>query len=130
MITLEDYLMGRDIKYPADFNQTIVDNANHLLTLVNGLLDDLQLGPVVVSSGWRPPAVNSACGGASHSYHLTGGAVDLVDDHNSTLDGIFASNPDLLRKHGLWLESSLHTPGWSHLDFGSRQDRPTRVFIP
>lgn len=33
--------------------------------------------PIGVSSGYRPPAVNRACGGARYSQHLTGNAADI-----------------------------------------------------
>lgn len=34
-------------------------------------------GPIIVSSGYRSPAVNKAIGGAKHSAHLTGLAADI-----------------------------------------------------
>lgn len=35
-------------------------------------------GPIEITSGYRPPAVNSACGGALYSQHLNGHAVDIA----------------------------------------------------
>ena len=36
-----------------------------------------QESPIVINSGFRSPEVNQKCGGATHSNHLTGCAVDI-----------------------------------------------------
>ena len=36
-----------------------------------------QESPIVINSGYRLPEVNQKCGGATHSNHLTGCAVDI-----------------------------------------------------
>lgn len=54
---------------------------NHILRLALYLEDvrDLFGNPtIVVNSGYRPPAVNKAVGGATNSQHLYGTAADLV----------------------------------------------------
>ena len=33
--------------------------------------------PIIINSGFRSPEVNQKCGGATHSNHLTGCAVDI-----------------------------------------------------
>lgn len=51
-----------------------------ILALVAEVLDPLRRdvgGPLVITSGYRSPAVNAAVGGSSSSDHLTGGAVDI-----------------------------------------------------
>jgi len=45
-----------------------------LLEQVRTLLGDL---PIMVTSGYRSPYVNTMCGGSSTSQHLTGQAVDF-----------------------------------------------------
>lgn len=56
--------------------------------LVEKLLDPLRRvwgGPIVISSGYRCPELNTLIGGAKHSHHLLGCAADLIagspDDH-------------------------------------------------
>ncbi len=42
--------------------------------------------PIGVSSGYRPPKVNAACGGARYSQHLTGNALDIYPMMGSIYD--------------------------------------------
>lgn len=53
----------------------------NLTALVENILDPLreQLGrPIVVTSGYRPSALNVAIGGASRSQHVAGQAADII----------------------------------------------------
>ena len=52
----------------------------HLKTLCEVVLEPLRAfagKPIVISSGYRCPALNQAVGGASQSQHLRGEAADL-----------------------------------------------------
>lgn len=132
-ITLEAYFADpktgedRRINYVEDYTDEILENAKVLIEKVNSLLSDLGIIAVVVSSGWRPNAINSAVGGAKRSLHLQGRAIDLKDS-TGELDRVIEERPDLLKKYNLWLEDPDATKGWCHLDTGVRKDRPSRVF--
>lgn len=132
-ISLEAYFSDpksgddRRLKYPNDYTNEILENAKILLEKVNNLLSDLGVVTVVVSSGWRPPAINASVGGAKKSLHMQGKAIDLKDS-TGELDKLVESRPDLLKKYGLWLEDPSATRGWCHIDCGTRTDRPSRVF--
>lgn len=132
-----DYVSKKDrrLEYPKEFTPTVLANAKKLLVQVNALLSDLGITSGGVTSGWRPVAVNSATpNSAKASYHMTGLAVDLLDNAKQDLAHLIASRPDLLKKYNLWLESPLSTKGintnWCHLDLGVRSDRSSRTFIP
>lgn len=130
MITLDQYLMGRseDPKYKLEFNDKIKDNALILINKVNSLLTDLGIKEVKISSGWRPPSLNATVKGAApKSAHTIGMAVD-IHDKDFNLYNQIAQRPDLLKKYDLWLEDKEKTLTWVHLDFKSRQDRPSRIF--
>jgi uncharacterized protein YcbK (DUF882 family) len=38
---------------------------------------DLGNKPIIVTSGYRTPDINAACGGARYSYHMSGRAADI-----------------------------------------------------
>lgn len=136
-ISLKDYFMGRDVKYPLEMSPTIRGNAAVLLNLVNTLLERfsgvLATHPngTNVSSGWRPPSVNQATPGAApNSKHMTGQAVDIYDP-DGVLDAWLVSmeGQAALKEIGLWMEHPSATKGWSHI-----QSLPpksgNRIFFP
>lgn len=59
---------------------SIIEEAN-LINLVNNVLDPLRERygkPIIVNSGYRCPALNSAVGGSKTSDHLKGMAADIT----------------------------------------------------
>lgn len=122
-ISKKEVLMGRDKDFPLTEEQE--KNLEHLLEALNKLRKAYGK-PMYVTSGYRPPSVNAAVGGARKSSHMSCQACDFQDIDGS-LDEWCLQNLDLLEEYGLYLESPQHTPGWCHL-----QTRPTRnrVFIP
>lgn len=138
-ITLQNYLTASG-RYPdraksSELTPEYLKNADNLLLAVNALLTELSWTKAVnVSSGFRPSVANSAAGGAKKSRHRTCNAIDLVDDSNQTLGKLLLRFPDLLRKHGLFMENLLYTTSktnWVHLQYSPEmKDRPSRTFIP
>ncbi len=139
MITLEQYWMGRDAKYPAELTAEIRHHAEQLVAKVNNLLafaDADGVAPATssrgdaIASGWRPPAVNDATtNAAKSSKHRTGQAVDLADGADRGLARWCLSNLDALEQIGLWMEDPRWTPTWVHLQLvppGSGK----RVYVP
>lgn len=135
VITPKDYLMGRDAQFPNELTQEVLENINILLEKVNALFWELKITDAKVSSGWRPAAINATVANAAKkSHHMTGKAVDIVDDKEQSIAKKILSNPELLKKYDLWLEDPAHTKGkntnWVHLDIGTRSERPLRMFKP
>lgn len=139
MISLSDYLTASG-EYPErekspELTPELVSNANKLLKAVNSVLAELEVKFGKVSSGFRPAAVNASIGNAAKkSLHMQCLAIDLLDDKGQSLGKKLAANPELLRKYSLFLEDLESTKGknsnWSHLDLGTRADRPSRIFKP
>lgn len=116
MITLADYLMERDVKYPP--SDELIDNANDLLERINGL-EEIWGKPLIVTSGYRPAEMNAAvAGSASKSKHITCQAVDLRDIDQS-LSKWLVEGPEILIMLGLWMESPLDTVNSPHVHLQS-----------
>jgi hypothetical protein len=129
MLTLADYLMGRDLSHADELSAELLVNARHTVERANGLLRLAGRMSCPVNSGWRPHSVNATIPNASpRSRHLTCQAVDL-GDHDGTLDAWCSTHQDALEHLGLWLEHPSATPGWCHVQIvppGSGR----RVFMP
>jgi hypothetical protein len=144
-ISLEDYITASG-RYPERANspeltKEVTTNAVELLASVHSFLEELgHTMKVDVTSGFRPSQVNAGISNAAvRSLHMTGQAIDLMDDENQTLANLILEEANknqqksLLSKHGLWLEHPKHTRGvrtnWVHLDNSKkRRNRPVRVF--
>lgn len=134
-ITLSDLLTSSG-KYPdressQHLTEEMKKDGKELIGRVNGLLRDLGINKVRVSSGYRTPEVNAGIPNAARkSLHMSCKAVDLLDPKGE-IDKAVQGHPELLVKHGLWLEHPDHTTGWCHLDMSTtRWDRPIRIFNP
>lgn len=126
MITIDDYLMGREKKSPLD--EELEWNARATVERVNTLLSAYGK-PITVSSGYRPKYVNDKTPGASpNSKHITCQAVDLTDPDLSLARWCMANLP-WLSTIGLWMEHPDYTKGWVHLQTVPPKSG-NRVFIP
>lgn len=125
-ISREEVLMGRDKVFPLNEEQEA--NLTHLLECLNKFRE-LYGKPMIVSSGYRPEAINvNVKGAAKKSNHIMCLACDFKDLDNK-LDDWCLENLDILTQCGLYLESPQHTPGWCHLQAKAPKSG-NRVFIP
>lgn len=139
MITLTEFLMGRDKEFPLTIEQAL--NAAKTLAGINYLRGRYGR-PLSCSSGYRPGRFNKLANGASSSSHLSCEAIDCQDkepqvwrviEGESYLITHFANwcldNLDELRKAGLFLEDPRWTKNWTHLQTRTPPSL-NRVFIP
>lgn len=124
MISLEDYWMGRDKKYPPSpetiFNATIlIDKINELEKIYGEKLK--------LTSGYRPAAINAITSGAAKdSAHLTGEAVDFSDPHGE-LGEWCLDNIKILVSLELYMEAP--KSAWDHVHLQIRKPASgARVF--
>lgn len=127
--------MQRDLQFRNEMTPEIRENAIDLLSRVNALLLEMLVMRPVVTSGWRPRGINkNTKNAATKSNHMSGKAIDLLDDAEQTLANRIMQNPEILDKFELWMEHPEHTRGkwtnWVHLDTGTRTAREVRVFRP
>lgn len=95
----------------------------NLTKLVDNILDPLREAwgaPIIVSSGYRCPKLNSAVGGAKTSQHMYGQAADIrtVSDKPSENKKLF----DLIIKLNLPYDQLIDEYGfnWIHVSYSSR----------
>lgn len=127
MITLADYFMGRRELYPGVCTPEIereaaitAQKASDLLTQAKTYGVTLDVNPktgTVVSSGWRPPAVNASTPNAApNSKHMTGQAIDIYDPDGDLDDWLMSGEGQAaLMGLGLWHEHPSATKGWAHV---------------
>jgi zinc D-Ala-D-Ala carboxypeptidase len=77
--------------------------------------------PVQITSGYRSPAVNAACGGSSTSAHMSGLAADfIVPAFGEPIDICHAIEPYL---EALAIDQLIHEYGdWVHLGLAATAD--------
>ena len=90
LISIADFFMGRDKSHAAELTDDMRLAAAKLVPKVNAFLGEAQAAGVELSldnttyshvaSGWRPPAINKAAGGAASSKHMSCHAVDIRDN--------------------------------------------------
>lgn len=79
------------------------------LEMLRGIL----LAPIIISSGYRSPALNKAIGGSSKSQHLAGEAVDFICPG-------FGPPLDVCRaivKSGIKFDQLIYEGTWVHVSF-------------
>lgn len=118
--------MDRNLLSP--LTDALETNLNQLLKAVN-LLRQAYGEPLIVSSGYRPFAINSKVPGAAHnSAHMTCEAVDFSDPHGD-LDAWCMRHLKDLETWGLFLEHPDATPTWCHVQT-RKPHSGNRVFYP
>lgn len=126
MITLQEYLMGRDRKYT--LTPDLEANAEETVDKINQLLDAFGESRKV-RSGWRPPEINQATTNAApKSRHMSCEACDL-DDPEGDLDEWALAHPEILQQIGLWQEHPSATKSWAHFQIVPPKSG-NRVFFP
>jgi len=114
MINKSELLMGRDVQYASDYTQDISINLDKLLVHLNEFRT-IYGKPMIVSSGWRPEAINAALSNsAKKSNHMKGLACDFKDSDGS-LAAWCLNNLAILEQCGLYMEDPASTKGWCHL---------------
>ena len=103
-------------------NQDVIDN---LFILANELLEParLEMGMIIVRSGYRCLKLNSYIGGAKNSQHMKGMAVDIVaaDGNNKKLFNFLKDNFEFDQL--IWEFGTDENPGWIHISFNSEENR-------
>jgi uncharacterized protein YcbK (DUF882 family) len=125
--TLKDYLKDRDVKYPKDF-APYKDNADRTVLVLNKFLANYP-GQLVISSGFRPAALNNSVkGAATKSNHITCQACDF-QDLDLKLWKYVLDNLDLAKALGIYFEDKRWTSSWVHMQIVPSASGK-RIYIP
>ena len=97
--------------------------ARKMLTiLVEQLLDPIRRhygAPIIVTSGYRCPALNTAVGGVANSHHIVGCAADITTGTIDNNRKLFALIIDMQSTHGLRFTQLIAEEGyrWLHISY-------------
>lgn len=125
MISMADFLQGRDVKYP--LTPDLKFNASQMIHKLE-LLEGYWGYPLILTSGYRPEAINDAVFGARRgSWHTKCAAVDL-HDAGGLLSKWLLDHLYVLEETGLWMESPDSAKNHLHLQMYPPRSG-SRVFV-
>ena len=134
-VTMKNYFTIQELIVSDTAKKFNIDNTPsaevklHLKELIEKLLNPIREawgGPIIISSGYRCPKLNSRVGGSSTSAHLTGYAADLIPGNGQRAKFIsFVQN--YLRTHSLPFDQCINEYNrWCHVGLKSVYGRQRR----
>ena len=99
---------------------------NNLIALVENVLDPLREAwgqPIIITSGYRCPALNRAVGGSATSQHVTGEAADIRTVSDTVEDN--KALYELIRVLNLPIDQCINEYGydWIHVSYSPKNRR-------
>ena len=96
---------------------------NNLIALVENVLDPLREAwgqPIIITSGYRCPALNRAVGGSATSQHVTGEAADIRTVSDTVEDN--KALYELIKILNLPIDQCINEYGydWIHVSYSPR----------
>lgn len=112
------------------------DEVAHLDELTGTILQPLREAwgkPLIISSGYRCPALNKAVGGADTSAHLYGYAADVQVARSKDFDAFIAFAEDWLKANDVPFDQSIRetskTAYWWHIGLRNSKGGQRRQFL-
>lgn len=107
-------------------NYPSLEQRNAMKALCDNILEPLrtQFGPIVISSGFRTPRLNTLVGGVRNSQHLLGEAADIAACSEQKLREYYSFIWRNLDFDQLILEPDDSHPRWVHVSYTTK--RPNR----
>ncbi len=101
---------------PAQYKQHLEQSCTHLWQPTRELLKQ----PMLISSGYRCPALNRAVGGSATSAHCVGYAIDFTCPDFGTPRKVTLFLVNALKAHGIAFDQMIFEFGrWVHLAYKS-----------
>jgi zinc D-Ala-D-Ala carboxypeptidase len=105
-------------------NTPSMEVIDSLQALVDNVLQPLRdkLGPIVVTSGYRSPAVNKAIGGSATSDHCKGQAADIevLNMDNKALAEYIRDNMKFTQLILEFYRKGVADSGWVHVSYNAK----------
>ena len=122
------YFSIEELTKSATAERLAIDNtppcvARKMLTiLVEQLLDPIRRrygAPIIVTSGFRCPALNTAVGGVANSHHILGCAADITTGSIERNRALFALIIDMQAAHAIRFTQLIAEKGyrWLHISY-------------
>ena len=122
------YFKFSELTASATAERLAIDNtppraAQQMLTvLVEQLLDPIRRrygAPIIVTSGYRCPALNTAVGGVANSHHIIGCAADITAGSIERNRALFALIIDMQAAHAIRFTQLIAEKGyrWLHISY-------------
>jgi zinc D-Ala-D-Ala carboxypeptidase len=112
------------LKIDNSLPDALQDNATHTCEQLEKVRKHLGNNPLIITSGWRTPALNKAVGGSTSSDHATARAVDIRCPQFGTArqiaEALVAAQIDFDQ---LILESPNTPSAWVHIGFRKGANR-------
>ena len=106
---------------------SVLDNLRNLASEVLEPIREQVMGPLVITSGYRPKALNDLIGGSKDSDHLTGCAADVHAPGMSLYD--LSKIVDRLKMQIPLKQAILEFNQWLHVSIQSQGEAPRREFL-
>ena len=120
--TLAEFIKSATATQKGIDNTPDFDEVAHLDELIGTILQPLREAwgkPLIISSGYRCPALNKAVGGADTSAHLYGYAADVQVARSKDFDAFIAFAEDWLKANNIGFDQSIRetskTAYWWHI---------------
>ena len=122
------YFKFSELTASATAERLAIDNtppraAQQMLTvLVEQLLDPIRRrygAPIIVTSGYRCPALNTAVGGVANSHHIVGCAADITTGSIERNRALFALIIEMQAAHAIRFTQIIAEKGyrWLHISY-------------
>lgn len=115
---LDEFTKSAKAKQLGINNEPDVTALMNIQELVNKVLQPLRDGlgvPIIITSGYRSPALNAAIGGATNSQHMKGEAADIKSNDNARMFNYIKNH--LPYDQLIWEAGDDDQPDWVHVSY-------------
>lgn len=119
--------IARRYEIPMTPPESIIESLEKLCqNLLQPIRDEV--GPIIITSGWRPTEVNKILGGSTNSYHITGDAADFIALDYSPAE-LFERIKGIDKVQSYLDKIILEFDEWNHMQQAKPGQSPRRQYL-